>query len=65
MWNWYDARPCWDDGPPIWRPQPGEVLAGVIHQYTICQTPQGLVRMERVRRLVPGFTAPDLPRPRF
>ncbi len=44
MWNRYDARPRWDDGPPIWRPRPGEVLAGVIHQYTIRQTPQGLVR---------------------
>jgi hypothetical protein len=44
MRNRYDARPPWDDGPPIWQPQPGEVLAGVIHQYTISQTPQGLVR---------------------
>jgi hypothetical protein len=40
----YDARSRGDDGPPIWQPQPGEVLAGVIHQYTISQTPQGLVR---------------------
>ena len=44
MRNRYDARPRWDDGPPIWQPQPEEGLAGVIHQYTISQTPQGLVR---------------------
>jgi hypothetical protein len=44
MWNRSDARPRGDSGPPIWQPQPGEVLAGVIHQYTISQTPQGLVR---------------------
>ena len=44
MRNRYDARPRGDNGPPIWQPQPGEVLAGVIHQYTISQTPQGLVR---------------------
>ncbi len=44
MRNRSDARPRGDDGPPIWHPQPGEVLAGVIHQYTISQTPQGLVR---------------------
>jgi hypothetical protein len=39
-----DARPSEDAGLPPWRPQPGEVLAGVIHQYTISQTSQGLVR---------------------
>jgi hypothetical protein len=39
-----NPRPPWDDGPPIWRPQPGEVLTGVIQQYTISQTPRGLVR---------------------
>jgi hypothetical protein len=44
MRNRYDAHPRRDDEPPIWRPQPGEVLAGVIIQYTISQTPQGLVR---------------------
>jgi hypothetical protein len=44
MRNRHDVRPRRDDGPPIWRPQPGEVLAGVIDQYTISQTPQGLVR---------------------
>jgi hypothetical protein len=44
MQNRSDARPRGDNGPPIWQPQPGEVLAGVIHQYTISQTPQGLVR---------------------
>jgi hypothetical protein len=44
MRNRSDARPRGEDGPPIWQPQPGEVLAGVIHQYTISQTPQGLVR---------------------
>jgi hypothetical protein len=44
MQNGDDPRPSWDDGPPIWRPQPGEVLAGVINQYSISQTPRGLVR---------------------
>ncbi len=44
MRNRSDARPRGEDGPPIWQPQPGEVLAGVIHQYTISQAPQGLVR---------------------
>jgi hypothetical protein len=44
MRNRYDARPRGDDGPPTWRPQPGEVLAGVIERYTISQPPQGLVR---------------------
>jgi hypothetical protein len=32
------------DGPPIWRPQPGEVLTGVIDRYTVSETPQGFVR---------------------
>jgi hypothetical protein len=44
MQNWYNVLPCWDDGPPAWQPQPGEVLAGVIDRYTISDTPQGLVR---------------------
>jgi hypothetical protein len=44
MRNQHDARPHGDDGPPTWRPQPGEVLAGVIDRYTISDTPQGLVR---------------------
>jgi hypothetical protein len=39
-----DARSGSDDEPPIWRPQPGEVLAGVIDHYTISDTPQGPVR---------------------
>jgi hypothetical protein len=39
-----DARPSGDAGLPPWRPQPGEVLAGVIDHYTISETPQGLVR---------------------
>jgi len=44
MQNQYNALPRWDDGPPAWQPQPGEVLAGVIDRYTISDTPQGLVR---------------------
>jgi hypothetical protein len=40
----YDELPRWDDCPPAWRPQPGEVLAGVIDRYSISDTPQGLVR---------------------
>ena len=39
-----DARPSGDAGLPPWRPQPGEVLAGVIDHYTISETPQGPVR---------------------
>jgi hypothetical protein len=39
-----DARPSGDAGLPTWRPQPGEVLAGVIDHYTISDTPQGPVR---------------------
>ena len=39
-----DARPSGDAGLPPWRPQPGEVLAGVIDYYTISDTPQGPVR---------------------
>jgi hypothetical protein len=30
----YDARPHGDEGPPTWRPQPGEILAGVIDRYS-------------------------------
>lgn len=44
MRNRYDTHPHTDAGPPIWRPQPGEVLAGVIERYTISATLQGLVR---------------------
>jgi hypothetical protein len=44
MQNRYNALPRWDDGPPAWQPQPGEVLAGMIDRYTISDTPQGLVR---------------------
>jgi hypothetical protein len=39
-----DARRSGDAGLPLWRPQPGEVLAGVIDRYTISDTPQGPVR---------------------
>ena len=39
-----DTRPSEDAGLPPWRPRPGEVLAGVIDQYTISETPQGPVR---------------------
>ena len=35
-----DARRSGDAGLPLWRPQPGEVLAGVIDRYTISDTPQ-------------------------
>jgi hypothetical protein len=42
MGNRYDARSRWDDWLPIWRPQPGEVLAGMIDHDTISETPQGL-----------------------
>jgi hypothetical protein len=44
MQKQYEARLHGDDGLPTWRPQPGEVLAGVIDRYTISDTPQGLVR---------------------
>jgi hypothetical protein len=44
MRNRSEARPFGDDGIPTWRPQPGEVLAGVIDHYTVSETPQGLVR---------------------
>jgi hypothetical protein len=37
-------RPSGDDGLPLWRPQPGEVLAGVIDCYIVSDTPQGPVR---------------------
>jgi hypothetical protein len=39
-----DVRSSGDAGLPPWRLRPGEVLAGVIDQYTISETPQGLVR---------------------
>jgi hypothetical protein len=38
------ARLSGDAGLPLWRPQPGEVLAGVIDYYTVSDTPQGPVR---------------------
>jgi hypothetical protein len=41
MQNRYNALPRWDEGPPAWQPQPGEVLAGVIDRYTISDTPPG------------------------
>jgi hypothetical protein len=44
MRNQYKAHLHGDDGFPTWRPQPGEVLVGVIDRYTISETPQGLVR---------------------
>jgi hypothetical protein len=44
MQNRHHARPREDDGPPTWRPQPGEILAGVIDRYSISETPQGPVR---------------------
>jgi len=44
MRNPYEARSHVDDELPTWRPQPGEVLVGVIDRYTIRHTPQGLVR---------------------
>jgi hypothetical protein len=44
MRNQYAPRPHRDDGLPTWRPQPGEVLVGVIDGYTISDTPHGLVR---------------------
>jgi hypothetical protein len=39
-----DALPSGDAGLPLWRPQPGEILAGVIDRYTSSDTPQGPVR---------------------
>jgi hypothetical protein len=39
-----DARRSGDAEPPVWRPRPGEVLAGVIDRCTISDTPQGPVR---------------------
>ena len=44
MRNRYDECPHGDNWPPAWRPQPGEVLAGVIDRYTVSETPQGFVR---------------------
>jgi hypothetical protein len=44
MQNQYDAHPRWDDWPPVWQPQPGEILTGVVDRYSISDTPQGLVR---------------------
>jgi hypothetical protein len=39
-----DACRSGDAEHPVWRPRPGEVLAGVIDRYTISDTPQGPVR---------------------
>jgi hypothetical protein len=44
MRHWYGTLPHGDDWPPTWRPQPGEVLTGVIDRYTVSDTPQGFVR---------------------
>jgi hypothetical protein len=44
MWNRYATHPYEDDGAPTWRPQPGEVLTGVVDRYTVSETPQGFVR---------------------
>jgi len=54
MQTQYGALPYWDDGPTVWQPQPGEVLAGVIDRYTISDTPQGLVRTVIVREAQTG-----------
>jgi hypothetical protein len=54
MQNRDDALPCWDEGPPVWQPQPGEVLAGVIDRYPISATPQGLVRTVSVTEAQTG-----------
>ena len=39
-----DARRSGDAEHPVWRPQPGDILAGVIDRYTVSDTPQGPVR---------------------
>jgi len=44
MRNRHDELQRWDDWPPAWRPQPGEVLAGVIDCYAIGHTPDGPIR---------------------
>jgi hypothetical protein len=44
MQNRHNAHPRGDDGPPTWRPQPGEIPAGVIDRYSISDTLQGPVR---------------------
>jgi hypothetical protein len=44
MRNRYATQRYEDDGLPTWRPQPGEVLTGVIDRYTVSETPQGFVR---------------------
>jgi hypothetical protein len=44
MHHRHDELQRWYDWPPAWRPQPGEVLAGVIDCYAIGHTPQGPVR---------------------
>ena len=33
-----------DDRDPTWRPQPGEILTGVIDRYTVSETSRGFVR---------------------
>lgn len=62
MQNRYNALPRWDDGPPAWQPQPGEVLAGVIDRYTISDTPQGLVRTVIVTEAQDGRAGQSAPR---
>lgn len=44
MWNRYATHLYGDDELPAWRPQPGEVLTGVIDRYAVSETPQGFVR---------------------
>jgi hypothetical protein len=44
MQNRHDERPHGDNWPPAWRPQPGEVLVGVVDRYAIGHTPDGLIR---------------------
>jgi hypothetical protein len=44
MRNRYATHLYEDDGLPTWRPQPGEVLTGVIDRYAVSETPQGFVR---------------------
>jgi hypothetical protein len=44
MRNRYATHLDEDDGPPTWRPQPGEVLTGVIDRYTVSETPRGFIR---------------------
>ena len=40
----HNERPHGDNWPPAWRPQPGEVLVGVIDRYAMGHTPDGPIR---------------------